>query len=149
MCLTDFRGPIWPAFGGMTVQLPVHSIAQEADFTSPYMARWNALQLEAELSFEALGVTFTPAADFRMLAAAESVEQWPWCPPTSDCIGEQPVVGWSKGCSGSDCGGVPLRSCLHNTPHPIAFLPPSQSSLLTTDASGRWLKFFVEFQTEG
>ncbi|OLQ01201.1 hypothetical protein AK812_SmicGene16055, partial [Symbiodinium microadriaticum] len=59
-CLTDIRGPI-------------QYVSCET--------WWNALQLQADLAFDELGLPFTPGEDTRLLNAEVSDEMWHWQPP--------------------------------------------------------------------
>ena len=64
-CLRELMGPVW-AFA--------HSITLEHDFTAPFAARWEALQLEYELRFDTVGVAFTPDTSRRLEEAAETAQ---------------------------------------------------------------------------
>ncbi|OLQ08173.1 hypothetical protein AK812_SmicGene8336 [Symbiodinium microadriaticum] len=52
-----------------------HSIVMDYDYTAPFTARWDALQLEYELLFDAIGVPFTPGANWRLEMAVETASE--------------------------------------------------------------------------
>ena len=52
-----------------------HSIVMDYDYTAPFTARWDALQLEYELLFDAIGVPFTPGANWRLEMAEETASE--------------------------------------------------------------------------
>ena len=121
-CLLDIRGPIQYVSHETWTTTPVHSIMSEEDFVSPFRARWNALQLQADLAFEELGLPFSPGEDTRLLNAEVSDEMWQWQPPDVEPV-DVPM------CSTKVVSCKPLRacgrSCLHRTRHPIPLRGPS------------------------
>ena len=101
--------------------MPVHSIMSEEDFVSPFRARWNALQLQADLAFDELGLPFTPGEDTRLLNAEVSDEMWHWQPPDVEPVDVPRCFAQEVSCEQHRACG---RSCLHRARHQIPLRGP-------------------------
>ena len=101
--------------------MPVHSIMSEEDFVSPFRARWNALQLQADLAFDELGLPFTPGEDTRLLNAEVSDEMWHWQPPDVEPVDVPRCFAQEVSCEQRRACG---RSCLHRARHQIPLRGP-------------------------